>query len=237
MIIGVVSQNPATTNMSSSKATSNSPTRSPTRTNTPKEFSILRKVRSQLSLHHKGAASFKLRQQQEKQQNFDPVCENNAAEAHSTNTNTNPASFALQNQNLQHQHQQDFESAPLTLGDRGEGMLGDGNDNNNNDNTLLPRKCMMKKSVSFSTFNSISRVPSRLDLLQTSKKDEIWFERTDFSRFAQEEMSRRGSLGITSTSALDSSVPAHDEHTDDEVNDSDSDSDDSDDDMDIGLSF
>lgn len=199
-----------------------SPTRSPTRTNTTKEFSILRKVRSQLSLHHRGAASFK-RRQQETQQNFDPVCEVNPEE----NTDTNPASLALETK-----HQQDFESAPITLveGDIGEDLLGD--DKNNNDN-ILPRKCMMKKSVSFSTFNSINRVPSRLDLFQTSNKDEIWFERTDFSRFAQEEMSRRGSLGITSTSALDSSVPAHDEHTDDD----DSDSDTSDDDMDIGLSF
>jgi hypothetical protein len=224
-MIGTISQNPATTNMSSN--TASSPTRSPTRTNTAKEFSILRKVRSQLSLHHRGAASFK-RRHQEKQQNFDPVCEVNAEE----NTSTNPASLALQTK-----HQQDFESAPITLVgvDRGEGLLGDDNDNNNDD--TLPRKCMMKKSVSFSTFNSISRVPSRLDLLQTSNKDEIWFERTDFSRFAQEEMSRRGSLGITSTSALDSSVPAHDEHTDDEVDDPDSDSDTSDDDMDIGLSF
>lgn len=225
-MIATIVQNPTTTNMSSN-ATSSSPTRSPTRPNTTtKEFSILRKVRSQLSLHHRGAASFK-RRQQETPQNFDPVCEVNPEE----NTDTNPASLAL----LQTKHRQDFESAPITLveGDIGEDLLGDDN-NNNNDNILLPRKCMMKKSVSFSTFNSINRVPSRLDLFQTSNKEEIWFERTDFSRFAQEEMSRRGSLGITSTSALDSSVPAHDEHTDD---DDDSDSDISDDDMDIGLSF
>ncbi|OEU11010.1 hypothetical protein FRACYDRAFT_246111 [Fragilariopsis cylindrus CCMP1102] len=232
-MIATIVQNPTTTNMSSN-ATTRSPTRtgSPTRPNTTtKEFSILRKVRSQLSLHHRGAASFK-RRQQETPQNFDPVCEVNPEE----NIDTNPASLALQTT----KHQQGFESAPITLveGDIGEDLLGDeNNNNNNNDNILLPRKCMMKKSVSFSTFNSINRVPSRLDLFQTSNKEEIWFERTDFSRFAQEEMSRRGSLGITSTSALDSSVPAHDEHTDDDDNDSDSDSDSSDDDMDIGLSF
>lgn len=95
----------------------------------------------------------------------------------------------------------------------------------------------MKKSVSFSSFNSMKRVPSLLDLLpESSNKDEIWFGRNEFSKFAQAEMSRRGSMGITSTSALDSSVPQNDivfpdndENDDDDSDSSSSDDSDSDD--------
>lgn len=103
----------------------------------------------------------------------------------------------------------------------------------------------MKKSVSFSSFNSMKRVPSLLDLLpDDTNKEAIWFGRQEFSKFAQAEMSRRGSMGITSTSALDSSVPQNDiifpgenDDNDDDDSDSSSDDDDSDSDEDDNMCF
>ena len=71
----------------------------------------------------------------------------------------------------------------------------------------------MKKSVSFSNFISLKRVPSLLDLISNedthhNKAATFWFGRDDVSKFAIAELSRRSALGITSTSALILSVPA-----------------------------
>eukprot|EP00546_Thalassionema_frauenfeldii_P014453 CAMPEP_0178920168 /NCGR_PEP_ID=MMETSP0786-20121207/14854_1 /TAXON_ID=186022 /ORGANISM="Thalassionema frauenfeldii, Strain CCMP 1798" /LENGTH=147 /DNA_ID=CAMNT_0020594203 /DNA_START=151 /DNA_END=594 /DNA_ORIENTATION=- len=68
----------------------------------------------------------------------------------------------------------------------------------------------MKKSVSFSTLNKMEKIPSRVELLEMCDKETIWFEKEDITRFAQEELSRRSSLGCDSTKALDSSVPDDD---------------------------
>lgn len=70
----------------------------------------------------------------------------------------------------------------------------------------------MKKSVSFSSFNSMKRVPSLLDLLpdDTNKEVILWFGRHEVSKFAHAEMLHHGASGITSTSVLDSSVPQND---------------------------
>lgn len=71
-------------------------------------------------------------------------------------------------------------------------------------------KSSVKKSVSFSTLNKMERIPSRVELLEMCDKETIWFEKEDITRFAQEELSRRSSLGCDSTKALDSSVPDDD---------------------------
>ena len=170
---------------------------SPAATNSQKEFSILRKVRSQLSFqnYQKGSSIRKNQRQQENEEEskIDEDSRHKSA----------PLSLA-----------------PLTL-------VGEGGDD---EEVVQVAARRMKKSVSFSSFNSMKRVPSVVDLLETSKKDEILFERTDFSCFAQEDMSRRFSLGITSTSALDSSVP-------EDADDDDSDSDDSSTDDENGMTF
>lgn len=173
-----------------------------------KQFSILRKVRSQLS--------FRNNQNQNQKKSSPPPM--------------------MTRQGRQHQRQQDYDddsridedsrhrSAPLTLAPLTLGE-DDGEDDDEEGVVQVPMATTatkMKKSVSFSSFNSMKRVQSLSDLLETSKKDEIWYERTDFSCFAQEEMSRRFSLGITSTSALDSSVP--ETNSDDESDSSDDES-------------
>mmetsp|Transcript_29027 Transcript_29027/g.42828 ORF Transcript_29027/g.42828 Transcript_29027/m.42828 type:complete len:174 (-) Transcript_29027:429-950(-) len=75
------------------------------------------------------------------------------------------------------------------------------------DTTLEKKSKGMKKSVSFSTFNSIERIPSRNDLLATCDKGNLWFGKQDIGQFVHEELSRRSYLGISSTKALDPSVP------------------------------
>mmetsp|Transcript_54651 Transcript_54651/g.59290 ORF Transcript_54651/g.59290 Transcript_54651/m.59290 type:complete len:201 (+) Transcript_54651:85-687(+) len=167
-----------------------------------KQFSILRKVRSQLSFQtnqKKSSPPMLTRQgrKNQRQQEFDEDSKIDEGSRH--------------------------QSAPLTLAPLT--LTGGGNDDDEEEVVPMAAATRMKKSVSFSSFNSMKRVPSLVDLLETSKKDEIWYERTDFSCFAQEEMSRRFSLGITSTSALDSSVPeTNSDDDDDDISSSDDDS-------------
>uniref|UniRef100_A0A7R9VUH5 Uncharacterized protein n=1 Tax=Pseudictyota dubia TaxID=2749911 RepID=A0A7R9VUH5_9STRA len=68
-------------------------------------------------------------------------------------------------------------------------------------------KTGLKRSVSFSGLNTMERIPSRHELLESCDAGELWFDGGDISRFAQKELSRRADLGITSTRALDSRVP------------------------------
>ena len=67
----------------------------------------------------------------------------------------------------------------------------------------------MRRVVSFSTLTSIHRIHSRDDLLDF--KQDMWFGSKDISQFAQDELSRRRDLGITSTRMLCSSVPYDDD--------------------------
>jgi len=177
-----------------------------------KQFSILRKVRSQLSFqtNQKKSSPPMMTRQGRKNQRLQDFDEDSKIDEDSR-----------------------YQSAPLTLAPL---TLGGGDDD---EEEVVPMASarMMKKSVSFSTFNSMKRVPSLVDLLETSKKDEIWYERTDFSCFAQEEMSRRFSLGITSTSALDSSVPETNSDDDEGDISSDDSSDDDSTDDENGMTF
>jgi hypothetical protein len=72
----------------------------------------------------------------------------------------------------------------------------------------------MHRAVSFSTFTSIHRIHSREDLLDFKK--DMWFGSKDISMFAQDELSRRRDLGITSTGMLCSSVPYDDDEEEEE---------------------
>eukprot|EP00546_Thalassionema_frauenfeldii_P005632 CAMPEP_0178925792 /NCGR_PEP_ID=MMETSP0786-20121207/18131_1 /TAXON_ID=186022 /ORGANISM="Thalassionema frauenfeldii, Strain CCMP 1798" /LENGTH=159 /DNA_ID=CAMNT_0020600757 /DNA_START=151 /DNA_END=630 /DNA_ORIENTATION=+ len=77
-------------------------------------------------------------------------------------------------------------------------------------------KSGMKKSVSFSSFNTMEKIPSRQDLLEECEKDHMWFGKQDIGRFVEEELSRRQHLGISSTKALDPSVPDFDLNDDED---------------------
>lgn len=78
------------------------------------------------------------------------------------------------------------------------------------------KKSGIKKSVSFSSFNTMEKIPSRQDLLEECDKDHMWFGKQDIGRFVEEELSRRQHLGISSTKALDPSVPDFDLNDDED---------------------
>eukprot|EP00546_Thalassionema_frauenfeldii_P011355 CAMPEP_0178918636 /NCGR_PEP_ID=MMETSP0786-20121207/13936_1 /TAXON_ID=186022 /ORGANISM="Thalassionema frauenfeldii, Strain CCMP 1798" /LENGTH=68 /DNA_ID=CAMNT_0020592367 /DNA_START=261 /DNA_END=467 /DNA_ORIENTATION=+ len=62
----------------------------------------------------------------------------------------------------------------------------------------------------------MEKIPSRQDLLEECEKDHMWFGKQDIGRFVEEELSRRQHLGISSTKALDPSVPDFDLNDDED---------------------
>ena len=85
-------------------------------------------------------------------------------------------------------------------------------DDEDEDEDTSSNDSSIRSSTSCSSLRSTTSTAATTDAVNEKNKERIWFGRQDFSKFAQQEMQRRGSLGITSTSALDSSVPQTDEH-------------------------